>query len=154
MNNFNTLVISEISADDIPDMAAIDREISQNPWDRMLFKDEFRAKTFIGFVAKISASMKTAGFVLGRLIDREMEILKIGVDSRYQRQGIGTLLLERLLDCAKSRKMEKVFLEVGSGNLAAQDLYKKAGFRQIHIRAGYYRNAEDAVIMSVSLISQ
>ena len=154
MDNSSNFIITGATHDDIPDIAAIDLETSQNQWNRMLFEDEFHAATFIGFVAKISDTMRTVGFVLGRLIDKEFEILKIGVVKPFQRQGIGTLLFERTLDCAKKRKAQQAFLEVGSRNHPAQKLYEKAGFRKMYIRKGYYRNAEDAIIMALSLLSQ
>jgi len=47
------------------------------------------------------------------------------------------------------------FLEVRSGNLAAQKLYEESGFKAIAQRSNYYSDpAEDAVVMSLVLMQK
>ncbi|MEM6833461.1 MAG: ribosomal protein S18-alanine N-acetyltransferase [Pseudomonadota bacterium] len=93
--------------------------------------------------AKADGSAKSdplIGFVLARQVMDEAEILLIGVDTQFRRQGIGQKLLEDFFKDAKSRRIRRVFLEVRECNEAARALYRKLGFITVGQRPGYYRN--------------
>lgn len=77
----------------------------------------------------------------------DIEIESIIVKSSYQRQGIGTLLLNSVFNFAKDNKISNIFLEVRKSNFAAISLYKKFGFKEISVRRNYYKNNEDALIL-------
>lgn len=77
----------------------------------------------------------------------DIEIESVLVKSTYQRQGIGTLLLNYIFKFAKENKINNVFLEVRKSNIGAISLYRKLGFSNISIRKKYYENAEDALIL-------
>lgn len=77
----------------------------------------------------------------------DIEIESVLVKSSYQRQGIGTLLLNYIFKFAKENKISNVFLEVRKSNIGAISLYRKLGFSNISIRKKYYENAEDALIL-------
>lgn len=77
----------------------------------------------------------------------DIEIESVLVKSSYQRQGIGTLLLNHIFKFAKENKINNVFLEVRKSNIGAISLYRKLGFSNISIRKKYYENAEDALIL-------
>lgn len=77
----------------------------------------------------------------------DIEIESVIVKSSYQRQGIGSLLLDYIFDFAEEHKINNVFLEVRKSNFAAISLYRKLGFSNISIRKKYYENAEDALIL-------
>jgi ribosomal-protein-alanine N-acetyltransferase len=84
----------------------------------------------------------------------EAHITNIAVRQRYQRQGIGELLLIATIDLAREMKASIMTLEVRASNLAAQNLYSKYGFRQVGTRRGYYLdNREDGIIMSTESIT-
>ena len=79
----------------------------------------------------------------------ESHITNIAVRERYQRQGIGELLLIATIDLSIEQKAESMTLEVRESNKIAQNLYGKYGFAQTGLRRGYYLdNREDAIIMS------
>ena len=55
---------------------------------------------------------------------------------------------------AKERGADKVFLEVRPSNQGAKALYRRFGFRQVSVRAGYYpavSGREDALVLSIPL---
>jgi ribosomal protein S18 acetylase RimI-like enzyme len=56
--------------------------------------------------------------------------LGMGVHKDYRRRGIGTRLLERTIEEAKARGIERVELEVFALNTPAINLYEKWGFVQ------------------------
>lgn len=69
------------------------------------------------------------------------------VAEEYRRGGIGKALLNALLDNARERGAEKVFLEVRVSNSAAMLLYLSCGFKGVHARTRYYSDGEDCLVM-------
>jgi len=102
--------------------------------------------------ASILESSPIAGYIVARETAGELHINNVAVRTEYRRRGIGAALLERVIEEARRRKANTAFLEVRSGNHAAQALYEKCGFRAIARRANYYSEPrEDAVVMSLVL---
>lgn len=90
---------------------------------------------------------ETGGFILVRQAADEAEILTLAVDPACRRAGYARELLaaaEQALGEAGSRR---VFLEVSDRNIAAQKLYRAAGYRDAGRRSRYYSDGSDAVIM-------
>ncbi|WEV68517.1 GNAT family N-acetyltransferase [Bifidobacterium sp. ESL0775] len=82
--------------------------------------------------------------------DAEAEILTVGVDRPYQRQGIAGNLLDRLISEARSLHVRRVRLEVRADSEAAQGLYHSKGFRDIGTLRHYYQPEDiDAVSMAL-----
>ena len=73
------------------------------------------------------------------------------VHADYQGRGVGTTLMETLLDLADHWLMlVRVELEVFADNEQAIRLYEKLGFREVGRRKNYYRaEHEDALLMTV-----
>lgn len=64
------------------------------------------------------------------LADRKnLYIDDLCVDPSYQRQGVGTLLLEKARVCAREEKCNSVTLNVWELNEGAMKFYEKAGFK-------------------------
>ncbi len=62
--------------------------------------------------------------------------------------GLGQWLMLALLDAAVARGARLSTLEVRAGNLPAQQLYRKLGYEVVGVRARYYRDGENGVIMT------
>jgi ribosomal-protein-alanine N-acetyltransferase len=92
-----------------------------------------------------------AGLVLARIAADEAEIVTLGVVPRFARRGIGRSLAAAAADRAASLGAVRLFLEVGTGNLAARGLYGTLGFREVGRRSGYYPGGEDAVVLALPL---
>ncbi|MBZ4690253.1 MAG: rimI [Cereibacter sp.] len=91
------------------------------------------------------------GFLMGRAIAGEAELLTLAVAPEARRQGIGARLVAGFLTEARARQAESAFLEVAADNGAALALYDAAGFRQAGRRRGYYATAAgpvDALVLS------
>lgn len=106
---------------------------------------------------------KVIGFLLGRLITtwneiylnelytNEAEIYNIAVCNSYKRLGIGTKLLNSLLEICRAKSIETIWLEVRESNKGAIGFYTKNNFKQEGIRKNYYGNpSENAVIMKLT----
>ena len=90
------------------------------------------------------------GFVLGRVVAGEAELLTVAVAPAAQGRGIGGRLVAAFLAEAVQRGAERAFLEVAASNAAALAVYGRAGFAVSGRRRGYY-GAVDAVMMSCML---
>lgn len=76
------------------------------------------------------------------------DIQTMAVAESHQGQGLGSMLLDALLDEARRRNVDDVFLEVRTDNEVAKTLYGRAGFREIARRPGYYQPGQvDAIVM-------
>lgn len=116
------------------------------------------AAEFAGLLAStlVFVLTKPGGFLLGRVVAGEAELLTIAVAPDLRRKGIGAALLQGFLQTATDRGADSAFLEVAAGNTAAQALYAAAGFTAAGKRRGYYRGADgdrqDALILVRSLM--
>ncbi|MGE5375484.1 MAG: GNAT family N-acetyltransferase [Bacteroidota bacterium] len=90
------------------------------------------------------------GFVAGDLRPAENTgwIATIGVDPRYQHQGIGRALLRA---CEAQLKFPRVRLTVRISNDHAIALYEKEGYRTVDIWKKYYNDGEDGLVMEKTL---
>lgn len=77
----------------------------------------------------------------------DAHITNIVVRKSYRNKGIGSLLLEKLIELAKTKT--SLTLEVNTKNEIAQKLYLKYGFKNLGIRKKYYDGIEDAYIMTL-----
>lgn len=97
------------------------------------------------------------GFVLGRVILDEVELLTIAVDPGQRRRGSGGRLLRAFEAEATLRGARHGFLEVAADNSPAQALYAVGGWAASGRRRGYYRTpdgrAVDALILTRDLMA-
>ncbi|MGF1511934.1 MAG: GNAT family N-acetyltransferase [Myxococcota bacterium] len=78
------------------------------------------------------------GILVGRRLEFEAELDLLWVAPHARRVGHGRQLLSSWLSALDAAGVDRVFLEVGSGNLAAVGLYRKLGFVEVGQRAHYY----------------
>jgi ribosomal-protein-alanine N-acetyltransferase len=97
---------------------------------------------------------EVAGFAMSRWVLDIEELLMIGVAKNWQRQNIGSLLLDEIVRLAQKDVRSKIFLEVRDGN-AAHDFYAAFGFRPVGRRKQYYKGSgtyrPDAITMALDL---
>ena len=95
-----------------------------------------------------------AGFAGIWVMADEAHITNIAVRRKYQRRGLGELLLIATIDLAQEMRASMMTLEVRASNTTAQSLYRKYGFVEVGVRRAYYvDNREDGIIMSTENIS-
>jgi [ribosomal protein S18]-alanine N-acetyltransferase len=93
------------------------------------------------------------GLILARVAPDEAEILTLAVVPTARRGGLGHVLLLEAADMAAALGARAVFLEVSVANIAAQELYTKAGFVQAGRRRQYYSDRSDALVLRLDLNS-
>lgn len=65
---------------------------------------------------------------------RTMHVVAFRVHESIRRKGVGTALLSALESAGVERGRTEATLFVAQDNMAAQELYKKAGFRTVDVR--------------------
>lgn len=91
----------------------------------------------------------TAGFVMSRGTSDEEELLLIGVDPKFRRQGVGSALIKRFITEATARGAKRLFLEMREGN-SAEALYEAHGFSRVARRPAYYRRGTGPPIDAIT----
>lgn len=91
------------------------------------------------------------GFLLGRTVADEAELLTLAVAPDARRRGIGRDLVAEFAATSRARGAARAFLEVAADNAAAQALYHAAGWRESGRRRRYYGPEQDAVVMTLPL---
>lgn len=101
-----------------------------------------------GVLALVSErERRVGGFIIGRQVVEEAEILNIAVIQGKRRKGEGGALLKTAMDEFRARHVSRVFLEVRESNEGGIAFYERHGFLKTGRRAGYYRNPEEAAIV-------
>lgn len=75
-------------------------------------------------------------------------IATIAVDPRWQRRGIGRMLLRA---CEERVKLPRVKLSVRISNHGAISLYEQEGYQTVDVWGRYYSDREDALVMEKAL---
>jgi [ribosomal protein S18]-alanine N-acetyltransferase len=94
-----------------------------------------------------AAEGRIVGMASARLLADEAHVIRLAVDARDRRRGVGRYLLDGLVAWADDRGASAVVLEVRAGNAAAQALYAAAGFAVEGRRPRYYPDGEDALLL-------
>lgn len=150
--------IMPMEIEDVDEVYAIEKECFSNPWSKRIFLTEVKQNLLgysFAYVAKEIEKQnekiinsKVVGYTVFWKFGDEIHIGNLAVKKEYRRRGIGSLLLQKVLEFARELKSTYVTLEVRQSNYAAINLYKRFGFKVIGVRKGYYTNpTEDALIM-------
>jgi ribosomal-protein-alanine N-acetyltransferase len=98
------------------------------------------------------SAAEVAGFIAARFTGDEVHINNVAVRPQFRLRGIGRTLLGSVLKEGARMGARSAILEVRAGNMAAQALYQREGFRVVGRRRGYYADPpEDALVMSASI---
>ena len=143
--------LRRMTTDDLPSVLAIEEQNYGFPWSEGIFKDCFRA----GYNCWVCEEMgRILGYSIVSIAVGEAHILNISVDPSEQGQGIGRKMLENLIEVARSKRAENMFLEVRPSNTGALALYQKMGFNEIGVRKDYYpaeNGREDALMLALQI---
>jgi len=118
--------------------------ITPKPWSARAFAELLETQgTFL--------LLEEHGFLLGRVIADEAELLTIAVHPNRQRRGIGRQLVERFLAESEERGAASAFLEVAQTNKSARALYNDMRFTENGRRPRYYRTPNGGSVDAITL---
>ena len=145
------MIIAPATAADLDAIDEIEHHSFPRPWPRATFEAELGRELARLDVAR---TPRVIGFCNYRLAPDpasaaggELEILAIATHPDHRRGGVGAALLGHALAAGRAAGCPRALLDVRRGNAPAIALYQRAGFRTVHVRAGYYYDGEDALVM-------
>ena len=132
---------------------AIEAVSYPKPWSQGVFESELaqvRSGTRRYLVAR-GPDGRGRGQILGYaglwFTADEAHVTNVAVDPAQQRGGVATALMLALAESAVDRGCRAWTLEVRVSSTGAQELYRRFGFNPAGVRARYYENTEDAIVM-------
>jgi [ribosomal protein S18]-alanine N-acetyltransferase len=139
-------VIRKMRTIDLPRIMQIELATFTMPWSESTFRGLLRRTDSDLFVAEMGSTV--AGYAVCWSVTDQGELGNVAVDKLYRGRGIGTKLVESVVERAAERGVRELFLEVRKSNAGAQNLYKAFGFFEVGKRKNYYLEpVEDAVVM-------
>lgn len=91
------------------------------------------------------------GFALSRQILDDAELLLLATDTRWQKRGVGSALLNDFVTTARKSHIATLHLEVRDNNPAIE-FYFRYGFENVHRRPAYYKGKDGTLHDALSLI--
>lgn len=145
------VALRAMTAADIPAVHELEcRLFPVDAWPLQMFVAELaQAETRHYVVAERSGQI--VGYAGLMCIRPIADVQTIAVVPEEEGRGIGSAMLTELIRESRLRRAEDVLLEVRADNPRAQQLYRRYGFEQIHVRRRYYRDGVDALIMRLRL---
>jgi ribosomal-protein-alanine N-acetyltransferase len=132
-------------ASDVPALLEIERASFATPWTLGEIAEELDKPLARVWVAEVDGRLAAFGiqwFVVG-----EAQLANIAVHPDFRGRGLGKQMMIHLLENARAEGMEKMTLEVRTGNTAAHDLYLKLGFVETCRRPHFYEDQDEAILM-------
>ena len=153
-----SISFNKLTSLEIPSVLSIEEQNSDYPWSQLQFTTSIENNDNLCYC--LSLNGKTVGYLIAMLAVDTADILNIGIDPDYQRQGYATDLLNRLIEELRKRHIREILLEFRAGNKSTIQFYKKQGFEKISVRKNYYmKNSknqsqrEDGIIMRIKIPS-
>lgn len=154
----DTLVVEPMRRRDLRHVLPIEAQGHPVPWSRSVFEGELtqvRSGSRYYAVARVPRSVRAGGALVGYAglwfvpdpDGDQAHVTNIVVDRVQRRQGVATRLLVHLAETAIARGCVAWTLEVRASSTGAQELYRRFGFVPAGVRARYYEQREDAIVM-------
>ena len=144
----NRVALRRLELRDLKAIEMIERESYPTPWSRSMFAGELAKPSSLSLGAFDPETNELLGYlIISRYVDA-WHVMNVAVAPSRRRQGIASMLLQRLFELTSGRSRRGYTLEVRVSNTGAIKLYERLGFRPRGVRRGYYTdNREDALIM-------
>ncbi|MCI8759983.1 MAG: tRNA (adenosine(37)-N6)-threonylcarbamoyltransferase complex dimerization subunit type 1 TsaB [Clostridia bacterium] len=137
--------ITPMTQTDLDEISSIFTSEFDEFWSVSTLKDELNSKNSNYLVAKFNQNI--VGFAGIKVMVDETDIMNIAVRKDFRNQGIGSLLLRKLIALSKEKNSTCITLEVMEENYSAIHLYKNFGFKQVGIRKNYYQDKNGLIMI-------
>lgn len=151
-------LISRMTEHDLLDVVEIEEQSGLSRWGWNAYYSELHGPNYKFMLVARQRRDRQAGadpivgYIVARVAASEVHINNVAVADDCRRKGLGSALLREIIDAARENGATVAFLEVRTGNGAAQALYEKCGFKAVARRPSYYSSpVEDALVMSLVL---
>lgn len=139
------LHIRSMTQRDLVAVVAIESEAFSGPWRASSYARAVGTSSHNFYIVELNGEL--VGYAGFWVEGPDAHIAKVAVHADHRCRGIGSTLLRHLLDQARRLGLSRAYLEVRRGNLRAQALYRRLGFRFERIQpAAYPDDGEDALV--------
>lgn len=146
----DAIKIKSLTEEELTEVLELDDLCFGGLWSLDGYKREIESPNscLLILTINIEESEKIIGLGCFWAILDEAHLTILAIHPDFQGQGLGKLLLGKLLEEAKNRNLERATLEVGENNKKALHLYQQFGFKEAGRRKKYYKKTgEDALIL-------
>lgn len=141
-------MLRRATLNDAKDIARLESEIFKSGWTLENVEDMLKGDSY-AVVEEVNGEI--IGYASYYIHIDEGDINNVAVTENYRKQGVGKSLVNALLQDAKTRGLNKLFLEVRENNITAIKLYESFNFKQISVRKKYYNDGQNALIYQLIL---
>ena len=140
-------MIFEAKEEDVPQVAAIEKELFSMPWSENGFLEAVCNPS--AFVWIYKEDERILGYLVMYTYIDEGEITNVAVVPEARNRGIGSALVKHAIAYAKKEAFRQIVLEVRKSNQSAIGVYETCGFVLLGERKNFYEKPrEDAMIMA------
>lgn len=131
---------------DMQEVLEIERHSHEHPWGEDEFRIRLRQRNCVGMAAE--HNQRITGFMIYLLERKYIHLLNFAVHPAYYRQGVGSALVQRLIEKLVYQLRGEIIVDVPESNLRAQLFLKSQGFWATDIIQGFCEDTgEDAYRM-------
>lgn len=146
-----TVAARRMTPEDVARVTALEAESFTCPWTAESFEHLLTREGCELWVLDDPEAGVVGYAVLWCVLDQG-ELANFAVAPGHRGAGLGALLCGRMLEVARERGVERLYLEVRASNEAAVGLYRSFGFVEVGRRKEYYdKPVEDAILMVAEL---
>lgn len=139
--------IEKMTEADIKSVSELENECFSKPWSEASIEEELYNNNALFLVAKLND--RIVGYIGMHIILDEGYITNIAVNLASRHMGVGKSLLKYVCDYATANNFTFVTLEVRKSNIAAINLYRQFGFKEVGTRKNFYSDPqEDAILLT------
>lgn len=156
--------IEPMKVEDLKEVLAIEKAVFPHPWSENFFRLIISDKN--NYMVTIKLDGRVIGYggyhllkndvefrLMNKRYDFVVHIINISIAPDFQGKGYGTILMNYLLEDARSRGVEFAYLEVRPSNERAISLYRRFGFMIVGIIENYYpQEMENALVMGLDIV--
>lgn len=141
---------------DLPEVLQNEQAAFDDPWSEEDFLTHLRRRNMIGMVAELGETKDGFGRIVGHMIYElhrsQLYLVNLCVAPAFQRQGIGTTMILRLISKLSTHRRTKISIVVPESNLPAlQFLRKKLFLSAGLIRNHFEHDGDDGIRMEYEL---
>lgn len=137
-------MIRRATIDDIDGIYYLEKQYPIDMYSMDIIRDTFANNYYENLVITIDDNI--IGYISVTNIYEECNLVKIIIDENHRKKGYATKLINKVLNDAVEKQVQKVYLEVRSNNIPAKNLYEKIGFKKTNTREKYYSDGMSADI--------
>lgn len=138
---------------DLAEVLDMERRCFEFPWSEEDFIRCLRQRNCIGMVAEHDEMV--VGFMIYELHKTRLHILNFAVHPEWQRLGIGSQMIAKLVGKLSENRRTRIMLEVRDSNITAHRFFSSCGFLAKSVLRNFYEDtSDDAYLFQLQYIPQ